>query len=182
MSVAQARMLAVLLLVLALWGGFAIGISFGLLVVSYFLLTMAYSLWQKIVLIDLLVLAGGFVSSCCRCIGRGVTISPWLPYLHHVAFSFRLRKTASLSCCCWKKIHRPSGYASRIIVRSFEPAVVIGYSGSTEYRIPYLPAATDPAMMLTIPLSCLACFGVVLFIVVIWAVALRRFCLRIDSF
>ena len=79
-SVTEARVLVVLLVLLAAGGGFPLSTAFGLLVLAYFLLTVAYSLWLKqLVLIDLLVLAAGFVlRAAAGAVAVGVTISPWL--------------------------------------------------------------------------------------------------------
>lgn len=154
-SVAQARMLAVLLLVLALWGGFAIGTSFGLLVVSYFLLTMAYSLWlKKIVLIDLLVLAGGFVlRAAAGALAVGVTISPWL---------LICTTLLSLFLGLGKRRHElllleEDASAHRATLQDYSPELLNQLLSSVtaatlvSYSIYTFTSGHGPAMMLTIP-------------------------------
>jgi 4-hydroxybenzoate polyprenyltransferase len=79
-TLGEARALLVLLLTAALAGGFSLGPSFGGLVLLYFLWTMAYTRWlKKIVLIDLISLAAGFVlRAAAGAVAVGVGISPWL--------------------------------------------------------------------------------------------------------
>ncbi len=61
-------------------GSFALGLRFGLIALLYFALTCAYSFRLKhIVLIDVLVLAAGFVfRAVAGAFAVGVAISPWL--------------------------------------------------------------------------------------------------------
>lgn len=79
-SVGEAQKLVVILAVAAIGAGFSLDLSFGFIVLLYFLLTVAYSLWlKKLVLIDLLALAAGFVLRAAGgAVAVGVMISPWL--------------------------------------------------------------------------------------------------------
>jgi 4-hydroxybenzoate polyprenyltransferase len=79
-SVGEARALAAVLIVVALVSGFVLDISFGFVTLLYFLSTVTYSLWLKhVVLIDLLILAAGFVlRAAAGAVAVGVMISPWL--------------------------------------------------------------------------------------------------------
>ncbi|HEY3332118.1 MAG TPA: decaprenyl-phosphate phosphoribosyltransferase [Capsulimonadaceae bacterium] len=75
-----ALIVAFVIAVGALTGGFAVGLKFGLCALTYLLLTVSYSLRLKhVVILDLLVLASGFV---LRAVGGAwaipVPISPWL--------------------------------------------------------------------------------------------------------
>jgi 4-hydroxybenzoate polyprenyltransferase len=76
----QAIVAMLVLLAVTIPASFLLAPIFGLIIVSYFVLMLAYSLWLKnIVLIDIFVLAGGFV---LRAVGGAVVInvaiSPWL--------------------------------------------------------------------------------------------------------
>ncbi|MGI6604851.1 MAG: decaprenyl-phosphate phosphoribosyltransferase [Firmicutes bacterium] len=79
-GVGEARVLMGLLLLLALPAGFWFGTLFGLLLTIYFLWSLSYSLWlKKIVLIDLIAVAAGFVlRAAAGAVVVGVGISPWL--------------------------------------------------------------------------------------------------------
>ena len=63
-----------------LTGSFALGLRFGLIALLYFVLTCAYSFRLKhVVLLDVLVLAAGFVfRAVAGALAVGVAISPWL--------------------------------------------------------------------------------------------------------
>lgn len=79
-SVGEARALLALLLAGAVMGGFSLGTSFGGMVLLYFFWTLAYTRWLKrVVLIDLISLAAGFVlRAAAGAMAVGVVISPWL--------------------------------------------------------------------------------------------------------
>ncbi len=71
---------AVLLIGISLWGGFVSDVSFGYILLSYLMLTIAYSLYLKrIIILDVLIIAMGFV---LRAIGGTIAIreevSSWL--------------------------------------------------------------------------------------------------------
>ncbi|MDK2960310.1 MAG: hypothetical protein PWP12_494 [Bacillota bacterium] len=79
-TVGEARALLILLFTAALAAGFSLGLSFGGLVFLYYLWAVAYTRWlKKIVLIDLISLAAGFVlRAAAGAVAVGVGISPWL--------------------------------------------------------------------------------------------------------
>lgn len=79
-SVAEAKALMALLFLTAVSAGFSLSTSFGVMVLLYFLWSLAYTLWLKrIVLIDLIALSAGFVlRAAAGAVAVGVTISPWL--------------------------------------------------------------------------------------------------------
>lgn len=72
--------LAVVLGVASLFLSFLLGTSFGLVALTYFVLTLLYSFYFKhVVILDVLVLAAGFVlRAIAGAIVIGVSISPWL--------------------------------------------------------------------------------------------------------
>ncbi len=81
LSLTAGRITAAILLVVALGGGFALDISFGIVISIYLIMNFFYSFWLKHVpIIDVLVLASGFVLR----VGAGVALitterfSPWL--------------------------------------------------------------------------------------------------------
>ncbi len=80
LSPALAVASAVVLAVIGLTGSFALGIPFGSIALIYFLLTFAYSFKLKhVVLVDVLVLAAGFVfRAVAGAVVIGVSISSWL--------------------------------------------------------------------------------------------------------
>ena len=80
LSLAFAVAAAAVLAVIGLSGAFALGIRFGSIALLYFLLTFAYSFRLKhVVLIDVLVLAAGFVfRAIAGAFVIGVSISSWL--------------------------------------------------------------------------------------------------------
>ncbi len=77
---AQAIALGVVLFVIALIGGFSLGLTFGLLTVLYVAMFSAYSARLKhVVLIDVFVVSAGFViRAAAGAVVIGVPISPWL--------------------------------------------------------------------------------------------------------
>ena len=76
----QAVVLAVVLLVFAIVGAFALRPEFGVITLAYLALMVAYSFWLKhIVLIDVFAIAAGFViRAVAGAVVVGVPISPWL--------------------------------------------------------------------------------------------------------
>lgn len=79
-SISLARLLAGILLVMALTGAVLLDPAFGLIVALYIVLQIAYTVWLKqVALVDVFIIAIGFVM---RAAGGGlairVTISPWL--------------------------------------------------------------------------------------------------------
>lgn len=81
LSTGAARFTVVLLIAAALSGGFALAVGFGLVLVVYILLNLAYSFWLKhIPIIDVMVIAAGFVLR----VSAGVALitvkrfSPWM--------------------------------------------------------------------------------------------------------
>jgi 4-hydroxybenzoate polyprenyltransferase len=79
-SPAQVAVLGIALFVVAIAGSMALGLTFGLLTLTYIVLTTAYSFRLKhVVLIDVFVLAAGFViRAAAGAVVVGVPISPWL--------------------------------------------------------------------------------------------------------
>lgn len=79
-STASAIVFAIALVLGSLWGSFALGYPFGLLVLAYFVLTILYSASLKhVVIVDLLAIAAGFViRAVAGAVVIGVAISPWL--------------------------------------------------------------------------------------------------------
>ena len=71
---------AVVLGIVSLGASFALGVRFGAVALIYFLLTLSYTFrFKHIVLLDVLVLAGGFVlRAMAGAIVIGVSISSWL--------------------------------------------------------------------------------------------------------
>ena len=80
LSVQTAVMAAVLFAALAVAGAFWIGRDFGFIAIAYLALMSVYSFWMKhIVILDVLVLAGGFVLRAAGgAVAVGVTFSHWL--------------------------------------------------------------------------------------------------------
>ena len=154
----HAIVLGVVLFVGAVAGGFALGTTFGLLTVLYIVLTSAYSIRLKhVVLIDAFVLAAGFViRAAAGAIVVNVPISPWL-YVCTVLASLFLalgkRRSEIVTLSHDAKHHRkildeysiPLLDQLIVIVTS---ATVMAYSLYT-FSAENLPA--DHSMMLTIP-------------------------------
>lgn len=80
LPVGVALLFALLLAAASLAGGFSLGTLFGLTIVAYLLLTSAYSLMLKnVVILDLLALCAGFViRAVAGAVAIDVVISPWL--------------------------------------------------------------------------------------------------------
>jgi 4-hydroxybenzoate polyprenyltransferase len=154
-SVTEARVLVVLLVLLAAGGGFSLSTAFGLLVLAYFLLTVAYSLWLKqLVLIDLLVLAAGFVlRAAAGAVAVGVTISPWLlicTTLLSLFLGLGKRRHELLLLEGAASSHRATlnDYSPELLnqlLSSVTAATLVSYSIYT------FTSGHGPAMMLTIP-------------------------------
>lgn len=79
-NVGTAGIAAVLAVVLGIGGGFVLTLRFGLLILSYFILQLAYSLYlKKIVVLDVMVVATGFaIRAISGTFLVQVQISPWL--------------------------------------------------------------------------------------------------------
>ncbi|MCE5323314.1 decaprenyl-phosphate phosphoribosyltransferase [bacterium] len=79
-SIGAAVVFCVLLLIGGLAASYALATSFGLMITAYFILTTAYSLYLKhVVIVDLLAIAGGFViRAVAGAVVIHVAISPWL--------------------------------------------------------------------------------------------------------
>ncbi|HHV06995.1 MAG TPA: decaprenyl-phosphate phosphoribosyltransferase [Firmicutes bacterium] len=154
-SVGEARILMVFLLIAALVGGFCINISFGFIILLYFLLTAAYSKWLKrVVLIDLLVLAAGFVLRAAGgALAVGVTISPWLlicTTLLSLFLGLGKRRHELLCLEGDAAAHRATldEYSPELLnqlLSSVTAATLVSYSIYT------FTSGHGPAMMLTIP-------------------------------
>lgn len=71
---------ATLLLIASVYSSFKLNLHFGLLILTYLVLTTAYSIKLKhLVIIDILALAGGFViRAAAGAVVANVEISPWL--------------------------------------------------------------------------------------------------------
>ncbi|MEN6356534.1 MAG: decaprenyl-phosphate phosphoribosyltransferase [Armatimonadota bacterium] len=78
--IGAAVVFGVLVLIGGLAASYALATSFGLMVTVYFLLTTAYSIYLKhVVIVDLLTIAGGFVlRAAAGAVVIHVAISPWL--------------------------------------------------------------------------------------------------------
>jgi 4-hydroxybenzoate polyprenyltransferase len=75
-----AAVFAVLLASLSIGTGFTLGLPFGAIATTYFVITLCYSFWLKhIVIVDLLTIAAGFVlRAAAGPLVVAVPISPWL--------------------------------------------------------------------------------------------------------
>lgn len=75
-----ATVFGALLLAASLWASYRLSLGFGILVSAYLILTLAYSISLKhVVIVDLLVIAGGFVlRAVAGAVVIDVRISPWL--------------------------------------------------------------------------------------------------------
>lgn len=155
---AQAIALGVILFVVAIAGGFALGTTFGALTVLYIGLMSAYSVRLKhVVLIDAFVLAAGFViRAAAGAIVVNVPISPWL-YVCTVLASLFLalgkRRSELVTLSHDAKNHRKilDEYSIPLLdqlIVIITSATVMAYSLYT-FSAENLPA--DHSMMLTIP-------------------------------
>ncbi|MGQ9678297.1 MAG: decaprenyl-phosphate phosphoribosyltransferase [bacterium] len=80
LKVGIAAMWATLIVALGIGGGFFLSVRFGLLILGYFILQLAYSLYlKKIVVLDVMVVASGFaIRAISGTFLVQVRISPWL--------------------------------------------------------------------------------------------------------
>ncbi len=154
----QTIALGLVLFVGSIAGGFALGSVFGLLTMLYLAITSAYSARLKhVVLIDLFVLATGFViRAAAGAIVVGVPISPWL-YVCTVLASLFLglgkRRSELVTLSGDARNHRPilDEYSIPLLdqlIVIVTSATMMAYSLYT-FSAENLPA--DHSMMLTIP-------------------------------
>lgn len=157
-SPAQASALAVVLLICSFGASLALGPTFTALTVIYVGLTVAYSFWLKhIVLIDVFVLAAGFVlRAVAGAVVVHVPISPWL-YVCTVLASLFLglgkRRHELILLSGDAGSHRPilDEYSLPLLdqlIMIVTAAAIMAYSLYT-FSADNLPA--DHSMMLTIP-------------------------------
>ena len=80
LKVGTAAIVAGLIVAMGIGGGFALAARFGLLILGYFILQLAYSLYlKKIVVLDVMVVASGFaIRAISGTFLVRVRISPWL--------------------------------------------------------------------------------------------------------
>ncbi len=154
-----ATLAALILLGLALPAGFAINFFFGLLALSYVVLTSAYTLWLKhVVIVDVFAIAAGFVlRAVAGAVAISVPISPWLyvcTILGALFLALGKRRHELLLLNDGANNHRPilQEYTTKLLdqmIAVVTPALVMAYSLYTFSQAPNLPQ--NHAMMLTIP-------------------------------
>jgi 4-hydroxybenzoate polyprenyltransferase len=154
----QVTALGIFLFAFAIVGGFALGPTFGALTLLYLVLTSAYSIRLKhVVLIDVFVLASGFViRAAAGAVVVGVPISPWL-YVCTILASLFLglgkRRSELILLSHSAKHHRKilDEYSLPLLdqlIMIVTSAMMMAYSLYT-FSAENLPS--NHAMMLTIP-------------------------------
>jgi 4-hydroxybenzoate polyprenyltransferase len=154
----QVTAVGILLFAFAIVGGFALGPTFGALTLLYLVLTSAYSIRLKhVVLIDVFVLASGFViRAAAGAVVVGVPISPWL-YVCTILASLFLglgkRRSELILLSHGAKNHRKilDEYSLPLLdqlIMIVTSAMMMAYSLYT-FSAENLPS--NHAMMLTIP-------------------------------
>lgn len=155
-----AAAVAALLLLVALPVAFTINLGFGLMALSYVVLTISYTFWLKhIVIIDVFGLAAGFVIRVLAgAVAISVPISPWLyvcTVLGSLFIGFSKRRHELVLLEDEASNHRPilQEYTPQLLdqlIAVVTPALVMAYSLYT-FSAPNLP--DNQAMMLTIPFA-----------------------------
>lgn len=150
---------AIILVVLALGGGYFLAWQFALTLLAYFLMMLAYSKWLKHVpILDVLILAAGFVLR----VHAGTTLilverfSPWLYVLMsllalYLGFGKRRAELALLSTDASNHRKVLDGYTIPLLdqfINIVSGTTIVAYSLYTFFR-PEAPG--NHALMLTIP-------------------------------
>ncbi|MCX8026195.1 MAG: UbiA prenyltransferase family protein, partial [Thermanaerothrix sp.] len=159
LPISTARAAAFGLIILTIPLAFYLSLGFGLILISYFLLNLAYSLWLKhIPIVDVLIIAAGFVLR----VAGGVSLihverfSPWLyvvTTLLALYIGFGKRRAELTELADQANTHRRvlDGYTLPFLDQSItivSSSTIIAYSLYT-FSAPNLPS--NHLMMLTIP-------------------------------
>ena len=156
----------IVLVLIALIGGYLLSAPFAMVVAAYFLLNLAYSKWLKhMLIVDVLVLAAGFVLR----VDAGVRLiqverfSPWLYVVMtllalYLGFGKRRAELALLSDDAANHRKVLEGYTIPLLdqyIMIVSGMTVVGYALYT-FSAPNVPA--NHSMMLTIPFVVYAIF------------------------
>ncbi|HEX8990429.1 MAG TPA: decaprenyl-phosphate phosphoribosyltransferase [Anaerolineales bacterium] len=156
----------VLLVVLSVALGYLLSPAFALVVITYFLLNLAYSKWLKhILILDVLVLAAGFVLRVVAGVAviHVVRFSPWLYVVMtllslYLGFGKRRAELALLSDDAASHRKVLHGYTIPLLdqyIMIVSGTTIVAYSFYT-FSAPNVPA--NHSMMLTIPFVVYAIF------------------------
>jgi 4-hydroxybenzoate polyprenyltransferase len=166
LSLGAAWIAGILLVVVALVGGYILSLPFTFVVAAYFLLFLAYSKWLKhILIVDVLVLAAGFVLR----VDAGVRLihverfSPWLYVVMtllalYLGFGKRRAELALLSDDAANHRKVLKGYTIPLLdqyILIVTGTTIVSYALYT-FSAPNVPA--NHSMMLTIPFVVYAIF------------------------